>query len=94
MCSAICQTNKASSLVLAGLLRPLHVPSQVWEDISLDLIEGLPKSKGSNSLLVVVDRLTKFAHFIPLSHPYSAMTVADKFIKESSSAWFPLHYCF
>lgn len=47
-----------------------------WQDISLDFVEGLPKSEGFDSILVVVDRLTKFAHFIPPHHPYSTYQVA------------------
>jgi len=48
--------------------------------LSMDFIEGLPKSKGYSVILVVVDRLTKFAHFLPVKHPYIAATIAQLFL--------------
>ncbi|WVZ63784.1 hypothetical protein U9M48_013389 [Paspalum notatum var. saurae] len=74
-----CQRNKTETLQPAGLLQQLEVPSQVWADISLDFVEGLPKVHGKSVILAVVDRFSKYAHFILLSHPYTALSVARAF---------------
>ncbi|KAK1661786.1 hypothetical protein QYE76_049945 [Lolium multiflorum] len=74
-----CQRNKTETLRPAGMLQPLEVPSQVWSDISMDFIEGLPKVGGKSVILTVVDRFSKYAHFIALGHPYTAASVARAF---------------
>lgn len=74
-----CQRNKTEALHPAGLLQPLEVPSQVWSDIAMDFIEGLPRVHGKSVILTVVDRFSKHAHFIALSHPYNATFVAKAF---------------
>ena len=49
-------------------------------DLSMDFIEGLPKSEGYTVIMVVVDRLTKFAHFVAVKHPYTASSIAHLFM--------------
>ena len=66
----VCQKNKGENCSYPGYLDPLQLPDMMWTHLSMDFIEGLPKSNGHDVILVVVDRLSKFAHFIPLSHPY------------------------
>ena len=75
-----CQQNKAENIHIPGLLQPLPIPTQVWTDISMDFIEGLSKSEGYSVIIVVVDRLTKYAHFLPVSHPYTATKITQIFI--------------
>ena len=48
----------------------------------MDFITGLPKSQGFDCLLVEVDRLSKYGHFLPLKRPYTARSVADLFVRE------------
>ena len=67
----------------AGLLQPLPIPSWKWEIISLDFVTGLPRNQNLNdSIMVVVDKLSKAAHFIPVKTTYKAANIADIFLKQ------------
>jgi hypothetical protein len=74
-----CQKNKSEQLHPAGLLQPLTVPSAIWCDIAMDFVEGLQRVNNKSIILIVVDRLSKYAHFIALGHPYTATSVAQAF---------------
>ena len=76
----VCQQAKHERTLPAGLLQPLPVPSCPWKEITTDFIDGHPKSEGFEVILVVVDRLRKYAHFFPLKHPYTAHSVATVFV--------------
>lgn len=76
----ICQRFNGENVHVPGLLQPLLIPEKEWTNISMDFIEGLPKSQRKTTIFVVVDRLTKYAHFMPLSHPCTAKDVAQLFL--------------
>ncbi|MCH79303.1 transposon Tf2-1 polyprotein [Trifolium medium] len=79
---SICQHNKYSTQPPYGLLQPLPLPQQVWEDISMDFITHLPLTHNRSCIWVIVDRLTKFAHFIALPTSFTAASLAPIFITE------------
>ena len=78
----VCQQAKPDRSKLPGLLQPLPVPDSAWSVISMDFIEGFPSSHGYNCILVVVDLFSKYAHFLPLKHPFTARSVAQSFISQ------------
>jgi hypothetical protein len=65
------------------LLQSLPIPEWKWEVVTMDFITGLPRTrKLHDSIMVVVDKLTKAAQFIPLKNTHRAVDVADIFLKE------------
>jgi hypothetical protein len=77
----VCQQNKVETIKTPGLLQPLTIPSQCWEEVSMEFITGLPKSEGKSVTMVVVDKLTNYAHFCALSHPFKASAVSIGFME-------------
>ncbi|KAL0559002.1 hypothetical protein IC582_003591 [Cucumis melo] len=78
----VCQQVKAQRQKPAGLLQPLSIPEWKWENVSMDFITGLPRTlRGFTVIWVVVDRLTKSAHFVPVS------IVSDRDARFTSKFW-------
>jgi hypothetical protein len=76
-----CQRIKASHLKSARAMQPLSIPSWKWDDISMDFIVGLPNtSRHHDSIWVIVDRLTKVAHFLPVHTTDKAQKYAELYI--------------
>lgn len=73
----VCQQAKVDHCRPVGWLQPLPVPDHAWQTVCLDFVEGLPKSNKLDTILVVVDKFNNYGHFIPLSHPYIALQVAQ-----------------
>ena len=75
----ICQCNKSATAKKAGAIIPL--PENIWEDISMDFVGPLPRTeKGHDFILVIVDRLSKTAHFLPCHSDIDGTGVAELFI--------------
>ena len=80
----ICKRCKLENVSYPSLLHPLLIPDRAWTSVAMDFIEGMPKSKGKDSFMVV-DKFTKFAQFIGLAHPYTAKEVARVFMDKGVS---------
>ena len=76
-----CQRSKTPRHKPHGLLQPLPVPTRPWSSISIDFIVKLPKSNGCDSILVIVDRMTKLAHFIGCNESMQAPDLANLFLR-------------
>ena len=78
-----CQRVKAEHQKPSGLLQPLEIPEWKWEQIAMDFVVGLPLTQGKcDAIWVIVDRLTKSAHFLPINERYSVDRLANMYLKE------------
>jgi len=76
------QQAKPEHVKSPGLLQPLPIPEQAWSVVCMDFVEGLPSSHGFTVIMVIVDKLSKYAHFQPLAHPFTAMQVAQLYFDQ------------
>ncbi|CAH9095580.1 unnamed protein product [Cuscuta europaea] len=83
----VCQQDKVENRQPAGLLEPLPIPERPWDSISMDFISALPKSEGFGSIMVVIDRFSKYGTFIPCMKDCTAEEAARGFFKNVVKYW-------
>jgi len=69
----------------AVMLQTLPISRSIWEEISIDFLIGLPNSKGYEVILVVVESLSNYVHFILIKHPYSAKRIDEIFVRDNKA---------
>ncbi|MEI4896356.1 hypothetical protein Q8G71_34245, partial [Klebsiella pneumoniae] len=80
----VCRRVKAKHQRPAGLLQHLKIPEWKWDEVGMDFITGLPRTRsGYDSIWVVVDRLTKVAHFIPINTTYTSDKLAKTYMNRN-----------
>ena len=79
--SETCQRIKVVRHAPCSLLQPNEVPDKPWKSIAMDFITDLPTSEGHDTILVVIDRVTKMSHFIPCRKDLKTDQFADLFLK-------------
>lgn len=78
-----CQKTKIEHEKLLGMMQPLSIPEWKWDKISMDFVTSLPKmTKGCDSIWVIVNRLAKSAHFLPIKINHSLHKLVELYIKE------------
>ena len=82
-----CQQDKVNHQLLVGLLEPLPIASRPWESVTMDFISALPKFEGCGSIMVVVDRYSKYTTFIVAPTDYKADEAARLFHKHIVKLW-------
>ena len=88
----VCTQNLRDTVLMDGLLKQLPIPERPWNSISMDFIEKLPMSDGSDMILVIIDRLTKQSIFIPTVNTITSLMLAKLVILHIfSKHGIPLH---
>lgn len=75
-----CQQAKTEHIKTPGLLQPLPVLTQAWQVVSLDFIKGLPTSDHYNAIPVIINKFSKYGHFIPLHHLFTATQITKLYL--------------
>src|SRR4051812_21576611 len=84
----VCRRVKVVHQKPYGLLQPLKPPEWKWEKVEMNFITGFPRSqKGNNAIFVVIDRLSKVAHFFPVKETVSAIQLAELYINRIVSLY-------
>ncbi|KAH0603285.1 uncharacterized protein H6S33_007607 [Morchella sextelata] len=78
-----CQRSKPNTQGKLGILRPLPIPEQPWQEVSMDFVTGLPESEGYNAIMVVVDRLTKMRYFLSCNTTINSEDVAQLYLRNT-----------
>lgn len=78
----VCQCNKGETIELPGTLQPFNLPAFIWTDVSMDFIIDLPKSGNKSVIMVVVHKISKYAHFCALPYPFTPTLVALVFMDQ------------
>ena len=77
----VCRRIKAEHQRPAGTLQPLSIPEWKWDKVDMDFITGFPKTqKGNDVIFVVIDRLSKVAHFLPVRESITPSHLADLYV--------------
>ena len=80
---AVCQQVKAEHQKPTGLLQPLPILEWKWDNIFMDFVSGLSRmAKAYDAIWVIVDRLTKLAHFLPIKKTYPLSRLAKLYVEE------------
>jgi len=74
------QRNKGETINSPGALQPIPIPTWMWMEIAMEFIVGLPKVGSKSVIMVVVDHVSKYAHFCALPHPFTSSLVTQVFL--------------